>query len=261
MCVVNKEVCSFIVSLLLPQFVKIPTGTALTEDVNGFKNQLGFPQCVGAVDGCRVPIISPQMFPADYYNRKGWHSMLLQGTVDFKGRFIDLYIGWPGRVHDARVFSNSSLYDRGQRKALLPNKPVSLSGTDVPLVILGDPAYPLLPWLMKAFVNNGRLTSEQNTFNYRLSKARVVVEHAYGRLKGRWRCLLKRLDIDVDDVSEVVAACCVLHNICEVKGDEDWAEDVEEVGNVSSASSCNITQPSSDSIAIRNAYMQYFCQQ
>ncbi len=65
----------------------------------------------------------------------------------------------------------------------------------------------------------------------------------------------------MDDVSEVVAACCVLHNICEVKGDEDWAEDVEEVGNVSSASSCNITQPSSDSIAIRNAYMQYFCQQ
>ena len=45
----------------------------------------------------------------------------------------------------------------------------------------------------------------------------------------------------MDDVSEVVAACCVLHNICEVKGDEDWAEDVEEVGNVSSASSCNIT--------------------
>ncbi len=48
----------------------------------------------------------------------------------------------------------------------------------------------------------------------------------------------------MDDVSEVVAACCVLHDICEVKGDlfnEDWAEDVEEVGNVSSASSCNIT--------------------
>ncbi len=72
----------------------------------------------------------PHVCPADYYNRKGWHSIVLQGTVDFRGLFIDLYVGWPGRVHDARVFSNSSLYRKGQRKTLLPNKPVTLGGTD-----------------------------------------------------------------------------------------------------------------------------------
>ena len=42
--------------------------------------------------------------------------------------------------------------------------------------------------------NNGRLPDQQKTFIYHLSKARVVVEHSYGRLKGRWMCLLKRLD-------------------------------------------------------------------
>ena len=35
---------------------------------------------------------------------------------------------------------------------------------DVPLVILGDPPYPLLSWLMKAFPDNGRLSREQKTF-------------------------------------------------------------------------------------------------
>jgi len=96
---------------------------------------------------------------------------------------------------------------------LLPNWRESVGGKEVPLVILGDPAYPLLPWLIKAFLDNGKLSRQQRAFNYRLSRARVIVEHAYGRLKGRWRCLLKQLDISVCDVPELVAACCVFHNV------------------------------------------------
>ena len=68
---------------------------------------------------------------------------------------------------------------------------------------------------MKAYPDSGRLNQQQKTFNYRLSHARVVVEHAYGRLKGRWRCLQKRLDISVYDVPKYVAACVMLH-VCEV---------------------------------------------
>ncbi len=72
---------------------------------------------------------------------------------------------------------------------------------------------------MKAFSDNGHLSSQQKTFNYRLGRARVVVEHRYGRLKGRWRCLLKRLDVNVCDASELVAACCVLRiHICKILG-------------------------------------------
>ena len=77
----------------------------------------------------------------------------------------------------------------------------------------------------------GRLSQQQKVFNnYQLSRARVVVEHAYRRLKGRWRCLLKRLDVCVRDVPKLVATCCVLHNVCEVRGDtfnEEWLEGVE----------------------------------
>ena len=71
--------------------------------------EYGFPQCAGAVDGTHIPTVSPIECPGDYYNRKGWHLIILQGCVDNKGRFIDIYVGWPGRVHDARVFANSSL--------------------------------------------------------------------------------------------------------------------------------------------------------
>ena len=70
------------------------------------------------------------------------------------------------------------------------------------------------------------LTQKQKEFNYRLSRARIVVENAFGRLKARWRCLLKQNDI-VTNVPKVVTACCILHNICEIHGnmfDDDWLE-------------------------------------
>ena len=234
-CIVTKEVCAAIVDVLLPKYVKFPNGESLKEVVDGFKHKFGFPQCAGAVDGTHIPIISPEEYPADYFNRKGWHSIVMQGTVSHLGQFVDIYVGWPGRVHDARVFANSTLYKKGQSGVLLPNWTETISDKDVPLVILGDPAYPLLPWLMKAYPDNGQLTQQKKTFNYRLSHARVVVEHAYGRLKGRWRCLQKRLDISVHDVPKFVAACVVLHNVCEVHGeafDDEWMEGIESSSDV-----------------------------
>ena len=71
-----------------------------------------------------------------------------------------MYIGWPGKVHDARVFANSSI--KGQNKTLFPDWTEKISGVDIPVVILGDPAYPLLRWVMKAF---GNLSHQQRKFN------------------------------------------------------------------------------------------------
>ena len=258
-CVVTKDVCAAIVRILLPKYIKVPTGEALKDVVEGFKYKWGFPQCARVVDGTHIPIISPHQCPADYFNRKGWHSVIMQGVVNHLGHFTDVYVGWPGRVHDARVFSNSTIYQKGQNGVLFPDWKETIAGKHVPLVLLGDPAYPLQPWLMKAFSNNGHLSSQQRNFNYRLSSARVVVEHAYGRLKGRWRCLLKRLAVNVSDVPELVAACCVLHNACEIHGeyfDEEWLEGVQDdsitVNSTPTAAQAECGQD------IRQALMSYF---
>ena len=74
--------------------------------------------------------------------------------------------------------------------------------------------------MMKPHPDTDHLTAAERHFNYCQSRARMVVENAFGRLKGRWHCLLKRMDYyDIEHTTIAVASCVVLHNICEQLGD------------------------------------------
>lgn len=78
---------------------------------------------------------------------------------------------------------------------------------------------------MRRFNDDGHLTSNQSKFNYRLSRARMVAECDFGRLKGRFRCLLKRNDTTLEYLPAKIASCCILHNICELHSDaflDEW---------------------------------------
>lgn len=98
------------------------------------------------------------------------------------------------------------------RLFLQPSK--LINGRNIKAFIIGDPAYPLQDWLMKGYT--APKTPEEESFNVYLSKARIVVENAFGRLKSRWRILQKRIDADIEMVPYIVATCCVLHNIAEI---------------------------------------------
>ena len=101
MCQIVQETCIAIVNCLLKVYIKFPSGQQLQDVVDGFESKWGVPQCIGAIDGCHIPIAAPEDNHSDYYNHKGWYSMILQGVVDGQHRFLDVYTGWPGSVHDA----------------------------------------------------------------------------------------------------------------------------------------------------------------
>ncbi|KAG7218053.1 hypothetical protein INR49_020663 [Caranx melampygus] len=137
--------------------------------------------------------------------------------------FTDVYAGWPGSSSSAAVLSSSDLYLKAEDRPdgyLFPRERSLLSeGVEIPVHLIGDASLPLKPWLMKGYTEEQQLSSERRRFTYTLTSARSVVDAAFTRLKGRWRCLLKKSDIDVSVMPRVVAACCVLHNVCEQRGD------------------------------------------
>ena len=72
---------------------------------------------------------------------------------------------------------------------------------------------------MEPFPNKLNLSKEKKKFKRFLSPARVAVERAFGFLKASWRSLLNCLDHIIENLSDVIISCCVLHNICQIKGD------------------------------------------
>ena len=100
-CEIVHKTCCSVVDVLLKEYIKFPTGNCLTSVVDEFKTKWGVPQCVGSIDGCHVLISAPNHLHTNYYNRKGWYSLLIQRVVDANYRFLDVCIGWPGSVHNA----------------------------------------------------------------------------------------------------------------------------------------------------------------
>ena len=94
-----------------------------------------------------------------------------------------------------------------------------IGGVYIPALVLADSACPLKSWIMKPY-SNAVLTEKQRYYNYRLSRARMVAERAFGKLKGCWRVLHRKCESSAKEVKIVTLACVVLHSICILHNDQ-----------------------------------------
>jgi len=134
----------------------------------------------------------------------------------------NIYVGLPGRMHDAHVFRRSNLYPQltNAENPLLP----------MDLHLIGDAAYPLLSNLMTPFRDTRHLTREQITYNTKLAKIRSIIERAFGLLKCKFRRLYY-LDInDFELGQKMIVASCVLHNYM-INSREINEEEMEIIDN------------------------------
>ncbi|KAH9377221.1 hypothetical protein HPB48_008291 [Haemaphysalis longicornis] len=116
--------------------------------------------------------------------------MILLALVDHRYRFRFVNVGLLGRCHDAYVYQRSQLATAVEGPLFRAPLAV-ISGTAVPPLILCDQAFPLFP------LTPNLLSEEQKTYNSNLSRSRRIVENAFGRMKARFRFVLKRMECDI----------------------------------------------------------------
>lgn len=196
------EICEAI-HKTLKEFIEVPATSDDWKYVEyGFRNRWNFPGCVGALDGKHIVIRAPPATGSDFYNYKNSFSIVLMALADSDYCFLYVDVGAKGRGSDGGVFQNSYLYNALETNSL----PIP---TD--FVIVGDDAFPLKTYLMKPY-SRRNLSEEERIYNYRLSRARRVIENTFGILVSKFRVFEKPISLKLESVEKVVLACCTLHN-------------------------------------------------
>lgn len=178
-----------------------------------FYYRWNFPNCLGALDGKHIAIKQPPGSGSFYYNYKKFFSIVLMAVVNANYEFTMVDVGVNGRISDGGVLSHTNFGKALSENSLNLPDPCALPMSDkiLPYAFVGDDAFQLSDHLLKPYSQAG-LTDQQRIFNYRLSRARRIVENAFGILVSRFGILQRTIGLSPEKVQTIVLACCYLHN-------------------------------------------------
>jgi hypothetical protein len=214
-----------------------------------------------------------------FYTYKHTFAIQLLAVVDADYKFIYIDVGCQGRIGDAGVYLNSTLCDALESNCLNLPAPEALRVQNAlfPYVFVADDAFPLKMYMMKPYAHRG-LDRSERIFNYRLSRARRVVENAFGILASRFRVFRTEIMLQPSKAESVVLAATVLHNFiiqhcCSlyIPGTSLDAEDFD-TGNINPADwraeggssgmidlgACSARTQSLQAKSVRNNFANYF---
>lgn len=194
--------------------LKVPeTEDAWLQVATDFERKWQFNHCLGAIDGKHIIIEKPSGSGSLYYNYKGTFRVVLLGIVNANYEFIYVNAGANGSVSDGGVFKHTAFHKKLLNNQLHLLTPSVLPGADLvaPYCFVADNAFAINENLLKPYPPRN-LTHEKRIYNYRLCRARRIVENTFCILAERFRVIKKPIQINVKNVSKVVMASCALHN-------------------------------------------------
>lgn len=216
-----KETCTAIWHCLNPDYLQPPQSSNQWKRIaDDFEELWGFPHCLGAGDGKHVVIDCPKKSGSTYFNYKGTFSILLLAYCDAKYQFTLVDIGQYGSQNDSGTYNDSSISAALENNTLNMPRAENLQGCNLqplPYVFVVDEGLPLKYFQMRPWP--GRNLSEDHAiFNYRLSRARRVIENCFGILSARWRIFRRPIRAADSLVQQIVQATVCLHNYLRLTG-------------------------------------------
>ncbi|KAB0790263.1 hypothetical protein PPYR_15401 [Photinus pyralis] len=212
-----------------------------------------------------MPFPTESMFSSiaeQFYRKLELNVLRNLGLVDAQYKFICVEVGSYGKQSDGGIFTTSSLYHHLEQNTFCVPGPKTVPGTNiiVPHVFVGDAAYPLKQYLMRPFSGHN-LSQEQENFNYCLSRARRLVECAFGIITSKWRILKTEIELAPDKVDLIVKCICLLHNIIiDLEGNPHIIKDIVNLQRICdrNVGTRNFNRATTTAYDIRNQFMQYF---
>ncbi|KDQ12197.1 hypothetical protein BOTBODRAFT_80261, partial [Botryobasidium botryosum FD-172 SS1] len=131
----------------------------------------GFPGCIGIVDGSLIWLADmPRVNGMAYFCRKKFYALVIQAVCNHHSIFTLYEMGWPGSVHDVTIFKQLHIWKEKEKHFW-----------DYEYLLADKGEYDL--------TNDAAKAERRTSWNFRLSHLRIAIEHAFGRLKGRFCAL------------------------------------------------------------------------
>lgn len=144
------------------------------------------------------------------------------GDANYK--FLYYNIGAPGSNSDGGIFNSTVLCGKLMNVTLNLPRNSSLPGRTkkVPYSIVADNAFALREHLLNPY-SRRKLSTAETVYNYRLSRARRIIENIFGIASARFRVLKRAMEHKPENVAKIVSAVCILHNFCIEKSQQLYA--------------------------------------
>ncbi|XP_063629515.1 putative nuclease HARBI1 [Cydia splendana] len=174
---------------LAPGFLQWPSIAQANTIAKDFESIAGFPGIVGNVGYCRL----------NFLDKEAKEGVLLQVICDSKNRIIHCNIAPAGTNHQSVLAQYLNDQNIPKNTHLIANNSYSLQEN-----------------LMVPYHEENIET--QRIFNEEI-RSSFVIHYCLGSLLGRFESLNRGLTLNEKSNQRHVNACCVLHNICILKGD------------------------------------------
>lgn len=140
---------------------------------------------------------------------QNFSSIVLLGLCDYRYKLLMVDVGSFGHNSDAGIYNSSLFKIAVEENHLNLPPPAQLPNSNIlsDFYFVADAAFPLETFIQKP-IGGTNLTLEEKIYNYRISRARRLIENVFGILAMRWRILLKKIETNVDTAVDIVKAAC-----------------------------------------------------